>query len=216
MLALKRIFFLFAIVSIIAGCQSAYYSAMESVGQHKRDILVDRVEKANESQEDAQQEFTDALEALSTLINFDGGELQEQYEVTKDHYEASEKAATEVSNRIEAIEDVADALFDEWSDEIDEYTSASLKRSSESKLKETQRRYKKVMKSMYRAENSMQPALSALKDNMLYLKHNLNAKAIGALEGEYKNLKGDIEQLIKEMDIAINNSKQFISKLQSE
>jgi len=216
MLALKRIFFLFAIVSIIAGCQSAYYSAMESVGQHKRDILVDRVEKANESQEDAQQEFTDALEALSTLINFDGGELQEQYEVTKDHYEASEKAATEVSNRIEAIEDVADALFDEWSDEIDEYTSASLKRSSESKLKETQRRYKKVMKSMYRAEKSMQPALSALKDNMLYLKHNLNAKAIGALEGEYKNLKGDIEQLIKEMDIAINNSKQFISKLQSE
>ena len=105
MLALKRIFFLFAIVSIIAGCQSAYYSAMESVGQHKRDILVDRVEKANESQEDAQQEFTDALEALSTLINFDGGELQEQYEVTKDHYEASEKAATEVSNRIEAIEE---------------------------------------------------------------------------------------------------------------
>ena len=30
----------------LTGCQSAYYSAMEQVGYHKRDIMVDRVEDA--------------------------------------------------------------------------------------------------------------------------------------------------------------------------
>ena len=40
---------------IVGGCSSTYYGAMEKVGIHKRDILVDRVEDARDSQEDAQE-----------------------------------------------------------------------------------------------------------------------------------------------------------------
>ena len=46
---------------LLTGCQSAYYGAMEKVGIHKRDILVDRVDDAREAQGDAQQEFKSAL-----------------------------------------------------------------------------------------------------------------------------------------------------------
>ncbi|WP_440874780.1 DUF2959 domain-containing protein [Thalassotalea sp. PLHSN55] len=205
--------FISSSLTLLGGCQSAYYSAMESVGQHKRDILVSRVEDANESQEEAQEQFSSALEGLTALINFDGGELAEQYEATKDQYEASEKAAEEVSQRVNAIEDVAEALFDEWSDEIEEFSNATLKRQSQGKYKETVRKYKKVIGAMRKAESSMAPVLSALKDNTLYLKHNLNAQAVGALEGEYKSIKQDIEVLIKEMNVAIDSSKQFIANL---
>ncbi|MDY0291763.1 MAG: DUF2959 family protein, partial [Desulfuromonadaceae bacterium] len=31
---------------MLLGCQSTYYAAMEKIGMHKRDILVDRVEQA--------------------------------------------------------------------------------------------------------------------------------------------------------------------------
>ena len=47
---------LFAVTMALSGCQSAYYSAMESVGVHKRDILVDRVEN-EESQQESQKSF---------------------------------------------------------------------------------------------------------------------------------------------------------------
>lgn len=46
--------------TLLSGCQSAYYSAMETVGVHKREIMVDRVEEATEAQQDAQQQFTSA------------------------------------------------------------------------------------------------------------------------------------------------------------
>ena len=62
-----------ALTLALSGCQSAYYSAMEKVGVHKRDILIDRVEETKESQEESQEEFQSALERLTTLINFDGG-----------------------------------------------------------------------------------------------------------------------------------------------
>ncbi len=209
-------FMVIFVVLALSGCQSAYYSTMESLGQHKRDILVDRVENAQESQEEAQEQFKSALDQLSALIEFDGGDLQSQYETTLSQYEASEKAAQDVTNRIESIENVAQALFDEWADEIEQYSSAKLKRQSQSKLANTQRKYQKLIKAMRRAESKMAPVLSALKDNTLYLKHNLNAKAIGALENEFLDIKSDVNALIKEMSNAINESESFISTLKAE
>ena len=98
----------------LAGCESTYYAAMEKVGLEKRDILVDRVEDARDAQEDAQEQFSSALERYSALVAYDGGELQDVYEDLNNEYEASEAAAGRVRSRIDAIEDVAGHLFEEW------------------------------------------------------------------------------------------------------
>ncbi|ERB62471.1 DNA repair ATPase, partial [Vibrio coralliilyticus OCN008] len=166
-----------------------------------------------QSQQDAQQEFTSALEALSALTQFDGGELETVYNQINDKYQDSEKAAQEVSDRIAAIEDVSDALFAEWQSELDLYTSTKLKRASEQKLKETQRSYNTMLSAMKRAEDKMTPVLNTLRDNTLYLKHNLNASAIGSLQGEFANLEQDIQYAIKDMNAAIAESDKFLQKL---
>ena len=208
-------YFLALVLSIftLTGCQSAYYSAMEQVGYHKRDIMVDRVEDAKESQQDAQEEFTSALEALSSLTNFNGGDLEDMYNKINDKYQDSEKAAQNVSDRISAIEDVSDALFAEWQDELDLYTSASLRRSSEQKLRETKSSYQTMLSAMKRAEKKMYPVLNTLRDNTLYLKHNLNASAVGSLQGEFMSLEKDIAFAIKQMNEAIAESDKFLAQL---
>lgn len=202
------------LIITLSGCSSAYYSAMEKVGIHKRDIMVDRVVDAKESQEEAQEQFKSALEEMTALINFDGGDLETQYNVIQEQYEDSKEAAEHVSSRIAKIEDVSDALFEEWEGEIDEISSSSLKRQSTSKLRETQRRYQSLIKSMRKAESKMAPVLSALKDNSLFLKHNLNAKAVGALQGEIVSIKRDVSALIKDMNSAIEQSQKFIDMLE--
>lgn len=201
---------------LLGGCQSAYYGAMEKVGYHKRDIMVDRVEDAKESQEEAQEQFSSALEEMQALLNHDGGDLESAYNKAKDEYESAQDAADDVTNRIDKVEDVAEALFDEWQTEIGEISKASLRRNSESKLKETRRSYTKLVKSMRRAESKMEPVLTAMKDNMLYLKHNLNAQAIGAIKGEFASLQTDISGLIKEMNKSIDESNKFIASLENK
>ncbi|MDP5033135.1 MAG: DUF2959 domain-containing protein [Paraglaciecola sp.] len=207
---------LVSLIILVSACQSAYYAAWEKVGVEKRDILVDRVENAKDSQEEAQEQFTSALEQLSVLINFDGGELQDVYDALKNEFEASEKSAEEVSARINKVESVAEALFDEWQDELDQYTNASLKRDSQAKLRDTQKRYKTLLAAMRKAESKMPPVLDALRDNVLYLKHNLNANAIGALQAEFKGIKNDIGKLIVDMNKAIKESNTFIANMQTE
>ncbi|AXQ13887.1 MULTISPECIES: DUF2959 domain-containing protein [Shewanella] len=200
---------------LLGGCQSAYYGAMEKVGYHKRDIMVDRVKDAKESQQEAQEQFSSALEEMQALLNHDGGDLEKAYNKAKDEYESAQEAADDVSNRINKVEDVAEALFDEWQGEIGEISKASLRSKSQAKLKETRRSYEQLIRSMRRAESKMPPILTSMKDNMLYLKHNLNAQTIGAIKGEFASLQSDISGLIKEMNKSIDESNRFIAAIES-
>ncbi|RWU09292.1 DUF2959 domain-containing protein [Pseudidiomarina gelatinasegens] len=203
-----------AIAMVLTGCQSAYYGAMEKVGVHKRDILVDRVDDARDAQSDAQEEFKSALQRLDELLQFDGGELEARYNALNDDYESSKSAAERVYDRIEAIDDVAQALFDEWQDELELYSNDTMRRESERSLRATERRYTSLLQSMERAAATMDPVLSKLQDNVLYLKHNLNAKAVDAIRGEYRSLSNDVDLLIREMETAIQESNAFIESMQ--
>lgn len=208
LLIITSVFFLFS-------CQSAYYTTMEKFGIEKRDILVDRVEDAKESQEDAQQKFSSALEKFIQLTNYDGGKLQEVYEDLNDQFKVSQDSADRVSSRINKVETVADDLFKEWAEEIDKYSSLKLRRNSQVKFKDTQKRYHSLLKAMRKAESKMAPVLIAMQDNVLYLKHNLNANAISGLQGDFGNIKQDINQLIKEMNLAIDQSNAFIASMKN-
>ncbi len=200
---------------VLGGCQSTYYAAMEKVGVHKRDIMVDRIESAQESQEDAQEQFKSALEQFRSVVNFDGGNLEAVYDQLNSEYEDSTAAAEEVRARIDGVKDVSDALFDEWEDELSLYSNDKLRRASASKLKETRRQYARMLASMEASEKRMQPVLDAFQDQVLYLKHNLNAQAIAALKGEFGSIKADIERLIREMQSSINESRKFVATLKS-
>src|SRR6185436_4769490 len=105
----------------LSGCQKTYYTMMEKVGVEKREILSSRVNRAKESQQDAQKEFRDALEKFQAVTGEHGGALEQRYEGLRDAYERSEAQAHEVSERIDAVEDVADALLDEWKQELGRY-----------------------------------------------------------------------------------------------
>jgi Skp family chaperone for outer membrane proteins len=213
---MRRVLGVVLLALAVSSCQSTYYAAAEQVGYHKREILVDRVEDARDAQAEAEQQFESAQEHFLSLIAFDGGELQRVYDELSDEYDASRSAAEEVSDRIDAIEHVADALFDEWEDELGQYTNARLRADSERKLKDTQRRYGQLITVMRRSEERMQPVLAAMNDNVLYLKHNLNAQAVAALKTEFSQIDREIDALITEMRKAIATSDEFIESLRSE
>ena len=197
----------------LAGCQKAYYATMEKVGYDKREILADRVDNARESQQDAKEQFASALERYKSVIAFDGGDLETKYETLNDEYETSEARAEDVRDRIASVEDVAEALFDEWAEEITQYTSPKLKRDSQQKLAATKSRYNALIRAMKRASAKMDPVLAAFKDQTLYLKHNLNAKDVAALEGELTSIRSDVDDLIKEMEKSIAEADAFIKTL---
>jgi hypothetical protein len=195
------------------GCQTAYYKTMEKLGYHKRDILVDRVKDAKETQEETKEQFKSALEKFSSVVNFKGGELEDKYNQLNDEYEKSEEKAKDVSTRIASVESVAEDLFEEWQTELDQYTNSKLRRSSERQLKQTKEKYSQLIGAMKRAEKKIAPVLAAFRDQVLFLKHNLNAQAIASLQGELVSIESDVASLVREMEASINEADAFIQSL---
>lgn len=205
---------LFAVVVVcLSGCRGAYYSAWEKFGKHKRDLLKDNVEKVRNDQQEAAEQFKDALTRLKELYGFQGGDLEKVYNRLNADYQRSNQQAETVRNRIGKVEQIAGDLFKEWETEIASIQSPNLRSSSREKLVETKRKYESLHTAMKRAERSMEPVLGQFKDQVLYLKHNLNAQAIGALKGEVGDIENEIGKLIKEMNNAIAEADAFIKTL---
>jgi hypothetical protein len=210
-----RLFWLLIAAHLLCSCSGTYYSAMEKAGIHKRDILVDRVEGARDSQSEAQEQFKSALEQFGSVVRLRETDLKKAYDRLAAEYEGCDKAAKQVSDRIDKVESVAEALFNEWEEELELYQNPELKNTSMRQLGETRAQYKEMLATMRAAEQSMAPVLKTFRDNVLFLKHNLNAQAIGSLRGEFSRLTTDIDLLIGKMNKAIAESNAFIARMNS-
>ena len=198
---------------VLASCTSTYYRAMESIGIEKRDILADRIEETRDAQGEAKEQFSSALEQYRSVVAFEGGDLEEVYDRLNAEYESSVSRAEEVRERIDSVEQVAEDLFEEWEDEIDAYSDPDLASRSRDLLTDTRRDYRDVLQAMHRAEETMEPVLTLFNDQVMFLRHNLNARAIGALENELGSLEQATATLIQEMERAIDEASRFIETM---
>lgn len=212
---MPRLVLLACLVLVVTGCSSAYYGAMEKIGIPKRQILVDRVESARGAQQEAKQQFASALEQFLAVTKVPTTELKSTYDRLNDEFKRSESRAEEVRERIAAIDDVAKALFEEWNVELAQYSSASLRATSQRQLDTTKRRYAELMRVMNAAADRMDPVLATFRDQVLFLKHNLNAQAVSALGATTRDLQQDITRLIAEMEKSIREADNFISSMQA-
>lgn len=204
----------------VSGCSSAGIAMREKVfGQAKRDQLVARVEDARDAQDAAKKQFASALEEFIAVTNVNAdpnvAALESRYKKLRSDYDRSETKAGAVKDRITSVENVANALFKEWNAELSQYQSAQLRASSQQQLNETQSRYQQLLSAMKSAEGKMQPVLAAFKDQVLFLKHNLNARAIASLQGTATQIQNDVGGLIREMEASIAEANSFISQMQS-
>lgn len=217
MLPIYSILLSFFLLSLM-GCQSAVqkavqetkYSAYEVFGVQKRDLLKKEVKAVREEQKETQDEFKEALERIKALTQFSGGKLEREYRRINASYEDARDQAEVLRGRIRQVDVIAQDLFKEWAGEIDQIETPNLKAESRRSLGRTQKRYQEMYAQLKKSEGRMDPVLSRLKDQVLYLKHNLNAQAVGSLKGESLSIQKDIERLLQEMKTSIEAADQFI------
>lgn len=200
---------------LLSSCNSMYFSALEKIGIEKRDLFIKRIKAARDSQIDAKEQFKDALEKYKSVINVDGGDLESKYSKLSAVLEESESSATEVKSRVIRVRDVAVSLFQEWKSELEDYSNQELRRDSEKKLEKAKMEYAAMMASMKIASDRLDPALQPLRDNVLYLKHNLNAKAIMALSSEVVHIENKVDVLISELSRSIADADEYVKKMES-
>ena len=205
------ILLIFAIAFSLSGCNLLLYQVMP-----KREVLKSAIEEATNTQEDAKEQFEDALDKYREVVSFDGGELETAYKTLNSEYKQSKEQVKKLSARIDNVENVAKDLFAEWEQEISLYTNPTLKAESSRQLSDTKQRAQNLIREMRRVESQMDPVLNAFGDQVLLLKHSLNAAAIAALQGELQAIEASVNSLIEELEASIAYSNDFLESLQQD
>ena len=200
----------------LAACSSTGIALKESLGYAKREQLVDRVEDARDGQEEAKEQFESALEEFLSVTAVETGDLEQKYKAIKSEYERCEDRAESVRSRIRDVERVAGALFKEWDAELGQYGSEEMRAASRRQLNDTKARYGTLVGAMKEASSKMDPVLAAFKDQVLFMKHNLNARAIASLQETSGQIQSDVRTLVAEMEQAINEANAFIQEMQAQ
>lgn len=203
-------------ISTLAGCASTGIAIREQFGYAKREQLVDRVQDARDAQEDAKEQFASALDEFLALTGGTGTKLETAYKQLKNQSESASSRAEKVSSRIASVEAVAASLFKEWEKELAQYRTPQLRDSSERMLRDTQGQYNRLIGAMKAAEAKMQPVLDVFNEQVLYLKHNLNAQAIASLQGTVNQVESDVAALIRELEASIAEANTFIDQMDRE
>ena len=204
---------LILVCSLTLGCRSIYYSTWEKMGRYKRDLLQAKVKDVRDGQKETSQKLKDALTRLQEFTGSSGGDLERTYRALQRDYDRSTEKAQSVRRRIQEMDRIANDLFKEWESEAKLISSDSLRRGSLDELKTTRVRYEDLYGATKRAEKSMEPVLTKFRDYVLFLKHSLNAQAIGALQGETTKIQIDISRLIDEMNTSIAQAESFIKSV---
>jgi len=105
------------------------------------------------------------------------------------------------------------ALFTEWNAELKQHSSSALRKKSQEQLTQTRSHYAQLIKAMKRAESKMDPVLAKFKDQVLFLKHNLNAQAIASLKGELVSVVAETKKKKKDLNASIQEADSFIAAM---
>jgi hypothetical protein len=68
---------------------------------------------------------------------------------------------------------------------------------------------------MVQARQRMDPVLGRLNDYVLYLKHNLNAQAVGALGAEMGRIEADVDVLVRDIERSIQAADTFLKDFEA-
>ena len=201
------------VLVLLAGCTSAYYKAMHTLGREKRDILVQRVKDAKKDQDQTKEKLKTTMESFQELTGFQGGSLESSYKRLNGDYESANDQAHKLHDKVDSIDQVSKDLFSEWQGEIAQMGNPKLKSQSTAMLRDAKVRQAAYMRAMRKTESQITPVLAAFHDQVLFLKHNLNSRAIGSLKGTSASLQNDVADLIQSIDASSAEADKLISSL---
>ena len=133
----------------------------------------------------------------------------------KPAFEQSEAAAKRISNRVDQVTSATNRLLEEWRDELQEYNDPAIKQRANVQFDETRLHAEKLIAVMRNAEQKTEPVLDAFRDQVLFVKHNLNMQAISSLSQENAVIEQNVANLIREMETSIAEAEAFINTMKS-
>jgi hypothetical protein len=193
---------------LLAACSTAYYAAMEQLGWEPRDILINRVEVARDSQAAARTQFDQALRRMRALGNDDVDRAAGDAALRRACGDAAARAR-DLQKRVANVATAGATLFDALQGDNAAIKDPAARARAEQRTAQSRARYDRLLAAMQQASDATTPALSALQAPLAAAAPPPGAAvraALPAAEAAVATLVGEIDHAIAEADAFVQQS----------
>ena len=198
----------FTLALLVAGCASS--GAKESVQEVEG--LASRIERVHETAERAKERARGAVDRLSSLVapDFDGDAVAAYMDLV-DAVELSERDAERLRGELEPMRKAAEQVFAQWEADLEAYSSPRIRQRSSERLAVTRQRFDAIVKSLTPALDSLDTFHAALRDQVLFLEHDLNREAAALVQPEAMRLAQDAGRIEATLDVCLATTQAYVA-----
>ncbi len=201
-------------ISVLALAFAA--GAYAQQGHKETDRLIKKAESMQKDLETATAQVHKTMDHYNNIMKGGDGDTRKLYKDLTKAIEDSGKRAANVSKRVEEMEAEAHLFFGEWTQSLQEITSADLKKRAQARLNETRVHFSEILAAGRRAGAVFNPFMGALKDQVVYLGYDLNASAVSSLSEDAKKLNAQADKLFASIDDVQKVASEYVLSLKPE
>lgn len=185
-------------------------------GQKQVDKLINKANDTIGAMRAARVQIGSTVDGYNTIMAGEAVDNRKAYKKLTKELSKSEKAAANVRTKAAAMDVVANDFFSNWEASLEGFSSEDLRQRSAERLNDTRKRYEEILEAAGEAGDAFDPFVTNLKDQILFLGHDLNPSAIQALQGDAKKLNGRAAEVFKDVDKTIVTASEYTASLRPE
>jgi hypothetical protein len=184
---------------------------------HKRtDRLIKRAEDTIKEIEATKQQLQKSLILYNSIIDVKAEDPKKTYRDLVKAIEGCEKKVADVGKRVESMELEAHNFFAEWTQSLEQISSADLRKRSQERLNETRVRYGDILRSGRSAGAEFDTFIGEMHDQVVYLGFDLNESAVASLKEDAAKLNEHANVLFKKIDEVVAATTGYINSIRPE
>ncbi len=202
-------------VAIALGLGLALSAGTQDEGHKRTDEHIEKIERASDEMKDLRKHLDKVFEAYHKTLREGTDKRRSSYNELVKALERCEEKTKELRKRHEEMDKQAEEYFKRWKNSVKDIKNADLEQRSEGRLETTRRRYREVSESWKGMREDYEPVLAELRDQIVYLGHDLNEDAVLSLKEDAAELEELASALFRSMEGFGSTADEYISGLES-
>jgi hypothetical protein len=187
--------------------------ARQDQSLRKVDNLVERIERVHLESELSKARMREGLASLAQVADPNmKGDVSIAYADFVKTVEASEKQAKALRAAVEPMKRSAKPFFQQWSDDLQDFTDQKMRKRSRTRLNETRERYEAIVAAVDPALAGYELFNQSMRDNMLFLGNDFNPTSVAMVRGDVRSLTRQAAELDGYFDACLDAARAYVQQ----
>ena len=199
--------------SIVAGLLLSSSFVAADDGHDRAKDFYEKIDEAENELEETRKRFQKASARYERMLSAKSNQRKDRYEDFVDQTKECEDKREKLDERLEEMDKQAKKFFDAWRKSSKKIGDNGLRSRSHERLEASRVRYERLSDSYRGVMEHYTPLTKAMRDQIVYLSHELNAESTASLSEDAAKIQARVEGFLHLVDESRHLASDYMASV---